>query len=62
MGELWLQIAPMAPFVAVFFTLFLFRGEGFRAEAIIPAATAARATLLQWEETHRALTQAVVDE
>lgn len=50
----------MAPSIGAFHTLFIFRREGCRAQAVIPGSAMARATLLQREETHRALTQAVM--
>jgi hypothetical protein len=51
----------MAPSVGAFHTLFIFRREGCRAQAVVPGSATARATLLQREETHRALTRAVVE-
>jgi hypothetical protein len=51
----------MAPSIGAFHTLFIFRREGCRAQAVIPGSAMARATLLQREETHRALTRGVLE-
>jgi hypothetical protein len=60
-GELQLRLIPLVPSVGVFLTLFFTAERAASLKLSSPAMAVARATLLQWEETHWALTQAVVE-